>query len=208
MWVEERGEQMPDGSIRELLVASARRRFLNGERIDIASLGAEHGLSRATAYRRLGNYEALVGEVLGTLVTDTFRTCEAEARVRGAGRVVDVVGRFLRYLAGCEPYRAFLERDPQQALRIVTTSATGVQRRVVGLVQDLLETEAARSDLVLPLDAHVLAYSIVRIMESFLYADIIAGEKPDIDRAVDLVTLILRAPEQAKAETPSTRKHS
>lgn len=37
-----------------------------------------------------------------------------------------------------------------------------------------------------------MAYAIVRIGESFLYADTIAGEKPDLDKAVEIVKLMLR----------------
>jgi tetracycline repressor-like protein len=33
----------------------------------------------------------------------------------------------------------------------------------------------------------------VRIAESFLYADLIAGEKPDIAKAVEIVKLMLRS---------------
>ena len=44
----------------------------------------------------------------------------------------------------------------------------------------------------LPVDAHTMAYALVRIGESFLYADVIAGEKPDLDKAVEILKLMLR----------------
>jgi len=37
-----------------------------------------------------------------------------------------------------------------------------------------------------------MAYALVRIVESFIYADVIAGEDPDIDKAVDILRLMLR----------------
>jgi hypothetical protein len=37
-----------------------------------------------------------------------------------------------------------------------------------------------------------MAYALVRIVESFLYADAIAGEKLDLDKAVEILKLVLR----------------
>ena len=37
-----------------------------------------------------------------------------------------------------------------------------------------------------------MAYALVRVVESFLYADAIAGETPDIDKAVEILKLMLR----------------
>jgi Tetracyclin repressor-like, C-terminal domain len=37
-----------------------------------------------------------------------------------------------------------------------------------------------------------MAYALVRIVESFLYADPIAGEKPDLKKAVEILKLMLR----------------
>jgi len=34
-----------------------------------------------------------------------------------------------------------------------------------------------------------MAYALVRIVESFIYADVIAGEDPDIDKAVEVLRL-------------------
>lgn len=175
------------------LVASARRRFLQSDPIQIPALGAELGLSRATTYRRVGNKERLLSLVLAGLVEDTFHLAMSEGSGTGRQRVLTVLERFLRYLADSEPYRAFLERDPQQALRIVTTSATHVQRTVISLIQALLEDEAHAGDLALPVDAHTLAYAIVRMSESFLYADFIAGEEPNIEKGIDLLGLLLPA---------------
>ena len=50
----------------------------------------------------------------------------------------------------------------------------------------------ARRALRLPVDAHTMAYALVRIGESFLYADVIAGEKPDLAKAVEILKLMLR----------------
>jgi Tetracyclin repressor-like, C-terminal domain len=174
------------------LVALARRRFLRGERLGVEELAAELAVSRATAYRWAGNAEQLAGLVIASLAEDTFRRALREARGRGAARVVDVMARGMRYVATSEAYRAFVERDPQKALRIVASKDGPVQQRTIALHEELLAEEVRRGALTLPVDAHTMAYALVRIVESFLYADAIAGETPDLEKAVDIVKLLLR----------------
>jgi uncharacterized protein (DUF1697 family) len=174
------------------LRALARRRFLAGERLSLEELSADLGISRATAYRWAGNVELLAGEVIASIVRDTHERAVREAKGRGTERVVDVFARGLRYIASSAPYRAFLERDPQKALRIVASKEAPVQAQTIALNQQLLEEEIASGALRLPVDAHTMAYALVRIAESFLYADMIAGEKPDLDKAVEIVKLMLR----------------
>src|SRR5262249_42228861 len=126
------------------------------------------------------------------LAEATFERALGEARGRGAARVVDVMARGMRYIAASKAYRTFIERDPEQALRIVASKQAPVQQRTIALHQTLLEEEVRRGALRLPVDAHTMAYALVRVVESFLYADAIAGETPDIDKAVEILKLMLR----------------
>jgi hypothetical protein len=174
------------------LRAAARRRFLRGERLRLEELAAELGVSRATAFRWGGNADQLAGQVIASLVDDTHRRASSEARGRGAARIVDSLARGMRYIAASEPYRAFLERDPQAALRIVASKEGPVQARTIALNEALIEEEVRRGALELPVDAHTMAYALVRVVESFLYADMIAGEKPDLAKAVEILKLMLR----------------
>jgi len=98
----------------------------------------------------------------------------------------------MRYIASSKAYQAFLERDPQRALRIVASKEGPVQARTIALHEGLLQEEIARGALRLRVDAHTMAYALVRVAESFLYADLIAGEKPDLAKAVEIMTLMLR----------------
>ena len=171
----------------------ATRRFLRGQRVRVEEHAAELGMSRATAYRWVGNNDALVAAVIASLREDIFRRALRGARGRGAARVVDVMARGMHVLISSRAYRAFLERNPEKALRMVASKAGPVQAGTIALHQQLLEEEIERGHLRLPVDAHTMAYALVRIAESFLYADLIAGEKPDIAKAVEIVKLMLRS---------------
>ena len=174
------------------LLDLARRRFLKGQRIGLEDLAAELGISRATAYRWAGNADFLSGLVIASIAEDTFRRAASEARGRGAARVVDVIARGMRYVATSAAYRAFLERDPQRALRIVASKDGPVQQRTIAMHEELLAAEVRRGALTLPVDTHTMAYALVRVVESFLYADAIAGETLELEKAVAILKLMLR----------------
>ena len=178
------------GDLHEL----ARERFVKGERLEIQTLAEELGISRATAYRWAVNAEQLAGQVLVSLFRENFDHAVRRARGWGAARVVDAMAVGMRAITRSKAYRAFLERDPPRALRIVASKEGPVQRQTIALHQALLEEEVAAGRLELPVDAHTMAYALVRIAESFLYADLIAGEEPDLDKAAEILKLMLRPP--------------
>jgi AcrR family transcriptional regulator len=178
---------------REDLVRLARRRFMRGERIDVQSLADELNVSRATAYRWAGNADRLVGTVIASLAEETFLLARREARGRGYARLVDLHRRGTRYMATSKPYRTWIaSEDPETVLRIVASKHHPAQATSMRLWEETLRDEAARGVISLPLDAHTMAYAVVRLGESFLYADLIAGEEPDVDSAVETFKLLVR----------------
>jgi hypothetical protein len=102
------------------------------------------------------------------------------------------MARGMRYIATSAAYHAFMQRDPQKALRIVASKNGPVQRRTIALHEELLEEEVRRGALRLPVDTHTMAYALVRIAESFLYADAISGDAADVEKAVGILKLMLR----------------
>ena len=194
---KKQGQEVPLSGLRPVataadLLALGRRRFLAGERLSLEELAAELQVSRATVYRWAGNAELLAGEVIAGMFADTFRRSVREAKGTGMDRVIDALRRGLHYIAASAPYQEFIQRDPEKAMRIVASKEAPVQSRTIALHQGLIEEEMASGALRLPVDAHTMAYALVRICESFLYADVIAGEKPDLDKAVEILTLMLR----------------
>jgi hypothetical protein len=62
---------------------------------------------------------------------------------------------------------------------------------MIDAVERLLIAEEAVAGERMRLDRPTLAYVIVRIAESFLYADVIADNEPDVDRAVEVIARLL-----------------
>ena len=102
------------------------------------------------------------------------------------------MSRGMRLIVNSRPYRRFLERDPHKALRLAASKDGPAQARMVELHKQLLDEEIARGALALPVDSRTMAYALVRTAESFMYADLIAGEQPALDDAVTILRLLLR----------------
>jgi AcrR family transcriptional regulator len=174
------------------IFAAAVDTFVSQQRLDMRSLARRLGVARATLYRRAGNREQLLDEVLWwrarRLLVDQVR---ATAALTGAARLVAVIGGVLRVIAGDRPLRAFLEADPETALRILTGTRSTVHKGMARALEKLIDLERGRGSFDASLDTPNLAYAIVRISEGFLYADVIADRPPDIDRAVTVIEALL-----------------
>lgn len=110
-------------------------------------------------------------------------------------RVAGIIGGFSSVLINAQFFRSFLQREPERALRILTTSSGVVQPRIIAVIEELLLTTAERDHLVLPLPVPDLAYAVVRLAESFIYTDLITGEAPDSAKAeAAIMALLATAP--------------
>ncbi|GBE66057.1 hypothetical protein MFM001_25190 [Mycobacterium sp. MFM001] len=169
----------------------ARRWFMAGRRIEMRELAAELGVNRATLFRWVGSRDDLLAEILWSLAEPTLAMAVDGAPGRGGQRIVAIMDRFATILDEADYFRDFLRREPERALRILTTRASAVQQRLVAAVEIILREEITHAQLKPPLPPHDLAYLIVRIVESFLYADIITGEQPDIAKAKQAISALL-----------------
>jgi AcrR family transcriptional regulator len=170
----------------------ARHKFKAGERIEMQALADELGTSRVTIHRWVGNRDQLLAEVLWSLAEPTLSAARAATREQGGARVARTLERFLTDVLATSYMRAFLEREPEIALRILTTKRTTFQARVVEFVRDLIVEEVAGGTLTSPLPVDDLAYLVVRIAESFFYTDIIAQGEPDPSKANQAIAALLR----------------
>ena len=175
------------------IFAAAVDTFVSGQRLDMRSLARRIGVARATLYRRVGNREQLLDQVLWwrarRLLAEQVRASES---LTGTERLTALIGGVLSAIGADRPLRIFLESDPETALRILTGRRSAVHQGMAASLENLIDLERGRGSFDTSLDTPTLAYAIVRVSEGFLYADVIADRAPDIGRAVTVIEALLR----------------
>ena len=185
------GPAVPTGIPAEIFAAAVDT-FVAGQRLDMRSLARRLGVARATLYRRAGNRERLLDELLWWRARRLLAgQLQATALLTGTERLVAVIGGVLRAIARDRPLRAFLRSDPETALRLLTGARSTVHLGMASALEKLIDLERGRGCFDASLDTPTLAYAIVRISEGFLYADPIADRTPDTDRATTLIEGLL-----------------
>jgi AcrR family transcriptional regulator len=169
-----------------------RRRFLAPERLDMSALAEELGVNRVTLYRWLGSRDHLLVEVIWALAQRTLADADRRTRARGAERIVRVVTRFIETVIANPGMQRWLAEEGEHAMRLLTRHETDFQPRLIAAIEALLREEADAGRLDLPVDFHELAYVIVRLIESYIYLDLITGEHPDARRAEPILRMLLR----------------
>src|SRR4029079_9873954 len=103
------------------VLRAARRRFLDGQRLDMAELATDLGIARATLYRWVGDREHLLGEILWSLAEQGLAQARAHAdavaRDAGPDWVLQFYIHFMELTASFEPIRRSVHVDPDAALR-------------------------------------------------------------------------------------------
>ena len=170
----------------------ARRDFLSGRRIDLGSVAGRLGVSRVTLYRWVGTREQLLVEVIWSLTARTMDQQWARLESLPGPRVPDLVGGLLHAVWDQPGSRLFLERENALAMSLLTLKEHGFQPRMLEYLRDKLANDIAtgRVQSALPLDD--LAYTVLRIAESFHYLPTITGEPADPDRATQVLKAILQ----------------
>jgi len=191
-------EVIPDGlappdDVPGPIFAAATTTFLDGRRLDMRALAGELGIGRATLYRRVGGRDHLLGAVLWYLTRRAIgRAMSAGEDREGVERITAISGAFMRDVNEQPAFRRLLEYEPEAALRILTSKHGPIQQGVIEWTSRLLAQEEERGAIRLGIDRATLAYVIVRVGESFLYADVIADNEPDVDLAVEVIGRLLR----------------
>jgi AcrR family transcriptional regulator len=170
----------------------ARRHYLAGRRIDMQSLAAELGISRATLYRWTGPREQLISDVAFSLSDAVFEQAKRDtADLSGPPRLLAVFRQHVEALVDARPLQVFLQQETHAALRILTGRGGSVQRRTVARLGDLYREEQRKGSFHPRADPDTLAYAVVRITEGFIYNDAILAVEPAVDEAAAIVALLL-----------------
>jgi len=180
---------------------AAARAYASGARLDMQSLARQLGVARATLYRRAGNREELLDEVLWWRARRLLAgQVVATAELMGVARITAVIAGVLAAIERDRPLRTFLETDPEAALRILTGTRSTTQRGMAAALENLIELERGRGAFAADLDTPTLAYAILRLCEAFLYADVIADRDRDIGRAVTVIRALLAGLDRTPAK--------
>ena len=179
----------------DAIVAGARRQFLRDGSLDMEQLARELSVSRASLYRAVDGRDRLLGDVLWSLAERTYEEARRSVTGRGVDAILEISHRFSESVMAEGPFRRFLEREPQTALRVLLTPAGGVHERAVALHREIFAAafEGREDDLVGDLDTS--AYLYVRLRESILYADLMSGRQPDPEVAERAVRALLTSGE-------------
>jgi AcrR family transcriptional regulator len=172
---------------------AARRMFLSGRRLDMQALAAELGVSRATLYRWTGHRDQLLSDVLWSLSHELYvQASNDHPEHTGAERVLAIFRQHVGALVRARALQIFLQQETHAALRLLTSQSGGVQSRTVEDLAALLHEEQDAGALHLRADADSIAYAIVRLAEGFIYHDTAMATAPDVERAAEIVALLVR----------------
>jgi len=168
------------------IVATAARWIHDGRRLDMQGLADELGVSRVTLFRRVGSREELLSRALWLLTERMLEAAaaqweaerpEGELHTPGTGRHINAL---VSQSAGL---RRLLDDEPTLTIRVLTDPRGRVQAGIVAFIEELLRRDVAEFGLVTLIEPGALAYALVRLGESFLYADVLAARKPDVATA-------------------------
>lgn len=184
-----------DPDLTKRAIAMTAEWVQQGQRLDMQRLADALGVSRVTVFRHAGGRDVILGESLWILADRSMRAAERrfDAAPCGATRSAGVLEQFNRLIAEAEGLRALLVKEPALALRVLTDPRGVVQPRIVTAIEDLLRRDQRDCGLQLPVDPQDLSFALVRIGESFLYADVLASRIPNVEVANRLQRALIQS---------------
>lgn len=152
-------------------------------------------VSRATLYRVVGSRDRLLGDVFWQLARRTLDLAiqQVDATgLTGPDRLLQISRHFHEEVGQFRPLQKFLQQEPSDAFRVLFTASGEVHQRMVAAWADLLQDAVDTGQLTdLPCDAQETAFMFVRLGESILYGDMLAGIVPHGELTERLRRMIL-----------------
>src|SRR5664279_3754386 len=181
---------MASESKRRRAIDAATTVYLAGEKLDMSWLADDLGASRATLYRWVGNRDNVLAMVLSEATERTYRQAIEQAQGRGSAYLLDLFDKVMHSIVASAPLRALTTREPMVFIRLAFLPGA-IESAAARITAEVLARESASGALNLTLTPEVLAKALVRICEVHLYAPLLGGDEPEIDTALDLVSLLL-----------------
>lgn len=180
----------PAAATRDQAFEYAIGMYLRGRRIDLSVLASELGVGRTTVHRWFGTREDLIVDILGA--TSVALLADVESRVGGEGPrgLLDTFDRFNHELLEVPALGDFManERDPME---YIVRADRGPQPMLVEAIAGMIQREIDQGRYRAAVDAETMAYAIVRLAQSFLYADSATGVRGDLDRLRRIEAVLL-----------------
>jgi Tetracyclin repressor-like, C-terminal domain len=155
-------------------------------RLEMQGLADELGVSRVTLFRQAGTREELLEKALWVLTRAgqraAVRRWEAE-RSAGALHSPGTFRHFNAIVSKSAGLRRLLDDEPALTIRVLTVPGRTVQAGAVAFTEATIRLDMAEFGLVSSIEPGALAYALVRLGESFLYADVLAARQPDVETA-------------------------
>jgi len=160
------------------------------------SLADQVGVNRATLYRWVGSRDQLLVEIAWSRTMLTLEYLDGRTEATGAERVVQIVGGYIDEVNNDPGTRRWLSEEGESAMRLLTRRdparrETDFQPRLQGALLTVLQEETDAGRMALPVDLNQLAYVLVRLIESYVYLDLITGEQPQSEQAEPILRLLL-----------------
>lgn len=189
-----RGRREPAAVRRERAVALAAQWVADGRRLDMQGLADELGVSRVTLFRHVGGREQLLCEALWRVTETTLGAAARRGQARrppGGLHVVWVGEQVNALVSGSTALRRLLDEEPALTIRVLTDPRGQVQTGMVAFLAELIRRDVAEHGYRPPASPGDLAYALVRLGESFLYADVLAARTPDVATANRLQRVLI-----------------
>lgn len=169
--------------------AAAREIYLSGERLDMRELAAKLGVARTTLYRWCGDREQLLADVVWSVTEELIGGFEAATlELRGRERLRQGVRLFMQFSAQEPALRALLKNETHAAMRLMSGIHSA---RLVAELARLINEENEREDMQLRASPELVAFTIVRVMEGFIYNEAIAAVEPRLEEAMEVLDFLL-----------------
>lgn len=172
----------------------ARKRFLDGDRIEMRSLAEDLGIGRTTLYRWVGERDELIEEVFAGLVDEWFQLVEGQVSGAGRARLIDIFTRFLDIASASSPLSDFASREPALTMRLLMDRRGKVAMRSKELIADLVAEYLPDREI-----PENIIDAIEMSTAALVWANIATEREPDIEGAISLTeTLIDVCPPRAR----------
>ena len=173
------GEGQPS---EERVIRAAARLFLTTGTLDMRALARQVGIGRATLYRWRGSRDAMLTDTLLWLGLRNLRRAEADVPTPpGPQRLVDVHALHIERMTNSPGLRTFVRSEPETASRQLLDANGTVHVGMVRALADLIQRQELEAGWRAPLGPDRLASIIARIDETFMYADLIANDVPNVE---------------------------